>query len=295
MKGTIIIALLLLFVVSCDTDAVKKEAPKSDDTVVSKNNQRIGADVKDTSRIDLEADYEVVDEMTLSNGMKIKWFKHGKGAMVKDGDMIELDYKVFLENGKLIDANSLKNLKSIPFMVGFQMQPSWDIALRELRLGDHVEVFIPYKLARGDKEIKGLMPAKSNNIVKLHVMGIKEPDRVEEGGTRVWMFAQNDKFQNRFGPEKRVLFHCYISSPSSPRYYDTQIANNPFNYGFGEPGLVPGLRKALNNAKKADIMFVHVPSSDAYGKQGYLDYVKPNEDLFYRIFVMEVKEQTKEK
>lgn len=294
MRGIAIIALLTFTVFSCNTEAVKKPKTESTQNPVQNPQERPGTEVKDSTRIDLEADHEVVDEMTLSNGMKIKWFKHGNGAVVKDGDMIELNYKVFLENGKLIDANSLNNMKSIPFMVGFQMQPSWDIALRELRLGDHVEVFIPYKLARGDKEIKGVMPAKSNNIVKLHVMGLREPDRVEEGGTRVWMFAQNDKFQEKFGPDKRVLFHCYISSPSSPRYYDTQVANNPFNYGFGEPGLVPGLRKALNNAKKADMMLVHVPSSEAYGTQGYLDYVKPNEDLFYRIFVMEVKEQIKE-
>jgi peptidylprolyl isomerase len=255
---------------------------------------RKGTRVKDSTKIDLDQSYEVVDEMILSNGMKIKWFKHGDGAIVKDGDMIELNYKVYLENGKLIDGNALNKMKSIPFMVGFQMQPSWDIALRELRLGDHVEIFIPYQLARGDKEIKGVMPAKSNNIVKLHVIGLKEPDRTEDGGTRVWMFAQNDKFQERFGPNKRILFHCYASSPSSPRYYDTQIANNPFNYGYGEPGLVPGLRKALNNAKKADMMFVHVPAAEAYGNQGHLDYVKPNEDLFYRIFVMEVKEEKHE-
>ncbi|GAB5418625.1 MAG: hypothetical protein Crog4KO_03820 [Crocinitomicaceae bacterium] len=291
-----IISLLALIalVASCDTEGVKT-TPQKDPTTPNKQTQpRVGTDVIDSTKIDLNAEYDVVDEMTLKNGMKIKWFKHGDGAVVKDGDMIEIDYKVFLENGKLIDANSLNNMKSVPFMVGFKMQPSWDVALRELRLGDHVEIFIPYQLARGDKGVKGVMPAKSNNILKLHVIGLKEPDRVEDGGTRIWMFAQNDQNTLAFGPDKRMLFHCYISSPSSPRYYDTQTENTPFNYGFGEPGLVPGLRKALNNTKKSDLMFVHVPAQEAYGSQGYRDYVKPNEDLLYRIFVMEVKEESNE-
>jgi FKBP-type peptidyl-prolyl cis-trans isomerase len=281
-------------VTSCETQGVK--TTPNDQTSVSEKpiKERIGTDVIDSTKIDLEANYDVVDEMTLSNGMKIKWFKHGDGAVVNDGDMIELDYKVFLENGKLIDGNSLNKMKSFPYMVGFEMQPSWDIALRELRLGDHVEIYIPYQLARGEKEIEGVLPSKSNNILKLHVLGLKDPDRVEEGGTRIWMFAQNDKFTDKFGPDKRVLFHCYTSSPSSPRYYDTQLQNNPFNYGYGEPGLVPGLKKALNNAKKADMMLIHVPSKEAYGTQGYLEHVKPNEDLFYRIFVMEVKQETTE-
>lgn len=292
MIRTLSIIFFIGAMTSCETEGIKTA---SKDPVSKKQKvERVGTDVVDSTKIDLEAKFDVLDEMTLSNGMKIKWFKHGDGAVVKDGDMIELDCKVFLEDGKLIDGNSMNNMTSFPFMVGFQMQPSWDDALRELRLGDHVEIFIPYQLARGDKEIKGVMPAKSNNILKLHVLGIKKPDRVEEGGTRVWMFAQNDKFVDKFGPNKRMLFHCYISSPSSPRYFDTQLADNPFNYGFGEPGLVPGLKKALNNAKKADMMLVHVPSKEAYGSKGYLDHVKANEDLFYRIFVMEVKEETTE-
>jgi hypothetical protein len=31
-----------------------------------------------------------------------------------------------------------------------------------------------------------------------------------------------------------------------------------------------------------------VPAADAYGDKGYIDIVKPNEDLFYNIFVMDV-------
>lgn len=294
MKRLVSVLCVASLMLSCETQGVKEVGSAEMLETTDSIPERVGVEVIDSSRIDLEAEYEAIDDMTLSNGMIIRWFKHGDGAIVKDGDMLELNYKVYLENGKLIDANSLKNLKSIPFMVGFQMQPSWDIALRELRIGDHVEVFIPYQLARGDKEIKGLMPAKSNNVVKLHVIGIREPDRTEEGGTRVWMFAENEQNKEVFGPNKRILFHCYTSSPSNPRYYDTQLANNPFNYGFGERGLVPGLRKALINAKRADMMFVHVPSQEAYGKQGYRDYVKPGEDLFYRIFVMEVKDETKQ-
>lgn len=287
------IASLLAFIillVSCETEGVKNVQEDIAEKKGNESNERIGTDVKDSNRVDLEANYDVIDEMTLSNGMKIKWFKHGEGAIVKDGDMIELNYSVELENGTPVESSKAMGMKSIPFMVGFQMQPSWDVALRELRLGDHVEIFIPYQLARGDKEIKGKVPAKSNNIVKLHVIGLKEPDR-EIDGTRVWMFAQNDQNTETFGPNKRIGFHCYISSPSHPLYYDSQKLNNPFNYGYDEPGLVPGLKKALNNAKKADLMLVHVPSEQAYGNQGYLDYVKPNEDLFYRIFVVEVKDE----
>jgi len=64
--------------------------------------------------------------------------------------------------------------------------------------------------------------------------------------------------------------------------------NQPFSVIFGEPGLVPGLKKALINAKKSDRMFILIPSSEAYGSKGYLDLVKPNEDLLYNVLVMNV-------
>jgi FKBP-type peptidyl-prolyl cis-trans isomerase len=57
---------------------------------------------------------------------------------------------------------------------------------------------------------------------------------------------------------------------------------------LGDQGIVPGLRKALINAKNSDRMYVYIPSAEAYGSQGYMDIVKPEEALFYNIMVMDV-------
>lgn len=287
MKKGIIFFIVIIAIAACDTQGVKKT--KDPEPSVAKKPTKPTVAVRDSNSIDLDAKHKVIDDMQLSNGMKIKWFKHGVGDVVKNGDMVDIDYKVYLENGDMIDGNSLRKLPSFPYMVGFKMQPGWDFALRELRIGDHVEIFIPYQLSRGDKEVEGLIPKKSNNILKIHVIGIHKPDKVLAGGTRLWMMQENKNNKELFGPGKKIYVHCYISSPSNPMYYDTQVENNPFNYGYDDPGLVPGLRKALINAKKADLMLVHVPAAEAYGNQGYLDVVKPNEDLFYRVFVMEVK------
>lgn len=275
--------LLAVALGSCDTSGVKSKKDPLTDFEGGKKPK------VDSTVIDLDQNYKVVDDMTLSNGIKIKWFKHGDGEIVKNGDMIDIDYKVYLEDGQMIDANSLRNLPSVPYMVGFQMQNGWDFALREMRIGDHAEIFLPAKMARGDKAIDGLIPKNSSNIIKVHIKELHKADRTLEGGTRVWLMNENKNVTNKFGPNKRMYFHCYISSPTNPRYFNTEFENNPFNYGYDDPGLVPGFRKALNNAKKADLMLIHVPAAEAYGNQGYLDLVKPNEDLFYRVFVMEVK------
>jgi FKBP-type peptidyl-prolyl cis-trans isomerase len=284
----IVVGIFVLgLLASCDTSGVKSGPKEEVDQPDKKKVEK-----KTDKEVDLDADHEVVDEKKLSNGIQIKWYDHGDGDLVLNGDMIDIDYKVYLENGEVIDGNHLRNLPSFPFMVGFQMQKEgWDMALRELRIGDFAEIYLPYQLTpNGEIGIEGLMPPKSNNVIKVRVLGKHAPDR-EIDGTRVWLMNENPDVKEGFGEGKRILFHCYASSPTNPMYFDTQVQNNPYNYGFDDSGLVPGLHKALINAKKADLMLVHVPASEAYGSKGYQDLVQPDEDIFYRIMVMEVKDK----
>jgi FKBP-type peptidyl-prolyl cis-trans isomerase len=71
-------------------------------------------------------------------------------------------------------------------------------------------------------------------------------------------------------------------------YVNTFRTNQPFTFKLSDHGLVPGLRKALINAKKSDRLYILVPPSEAYGAAGYLDFVKPDEPIFYNILVMDV-------
>lgn len=234
----------------------------------------------------------VIDKKVLTNGIEIKWFKHGNGVDIQDGDMVEIDYKVSLEDGKIVDGNHLLKHKSFPFMVGFNMQTEgWDLALNEMRVGDHAEIFIPSELARGEKGIKGLIPPNANNILNIKCLSKKEPGRKLEGGTRVWLMREELANTNRFNKGKKIIFHSWVSSTSNTRYYNTENVGRPISYEWKDEGLTPGLKKALLGAKRSDLMLVHVPSSEAYGVKGFKDLVKPNEDLLYRIWVMDIEDK----
>jgi FKBP-type peptidyl-prolyl cis-trans isomerase len=82
-----------------------------------------------------------------------------------------------------------------------------------------------------------------------------------------------------------------ISSESNPMYYNSYRTNSPYKLYSTDKGIIPGLKKALINAKKGDRMFAVIPSSEAYGTKGSQGSVKPNEDLFYNILVMDVVEK----
>ncbi len=274
------IAVTLVLFTSCDTTAVKN-ASELETEKKSQDVDSVQVNVLDKPAI-------AIDKEELGNGIIIKWIEHGKGEVVAKGDMIKIDYKVFLKDNKVVDGNHLLNKSSIPFMVGFQMQTKgWDIALQKLKVGDYAEIYIPSELARGEKGIKGLIPPNADNILKIRIIEKTKPTR-EVDGNKVWVFEENSKNELAFNENEEILFHAMVSTPTNSLYVNTYRSGEPFKLRLNDSGTVPGLKKALINAKKSDRMFVLVPSTEAYGSKGYLDVVKPNEDLFYNLLVMDV-------
>jgi len=275
--------------ISCTTNVVKDNEKKNvaRDTDNKKNNSN--------GKTALNSDHLVINSSkSYDNGIDISWLTHGKGEKVKKGDVILIDYKVTLADGKIIDGNHLIRKSSFPFLVGYQMQTKgWDFALEQLKIGDFVRVKIPSDLARGVKGIKKegskewFVPPNSVNYLSIHVIKKQIPTRVIDG-VKVWVFEENQENKIKFGEKSAIVFHCMISSQSNPIYYNSYSSNSPYTLLLSDKGIIPGLKKALINAKKADRMYVLIPAVEAYGSKGSEGFVKPNEDLFYNVLVMDV-------
>jgi len=277
-KSLLLFGIIALGFTSCDTTVVEDSSAE----VV------VAPELVDTSVSVIDSQKEVIDNVTLEGGVRIKWFEHGDGEKLKHGDCVMIDYKVAIEDNNIVDGNHLLKKESVPFILGFNMQtPGWELALKELKVGDFAEVFIPAKLARGEKGIKGLIPPNADNILRIRILENKTPTR-EIDGNKVWVFEENKANKLKFDDGYEIDFHCMVSTPSNPLYINTYRSNNPFKMSLRDGGTVPGLKKALINAKKSDRMFVYVPSSEAYGAKGYQDVVMANENLFYNILVMDV-------
>ena len=79
-----------------------------------------------------------------------------------------------------------------------------------------------------------------------------------------------------------------VGTPSNPKYDISYRRNTPYKLRFNDKGIISGLKKALLNTKRSDKLWLVVPSNEAYGSKGFLDLVKPNEKVFYDIFILEV-------
>jgi FKBP-type peptidyl-prolyl cis-trans isomerase len=272
LKSAIFLALFL--VVGCTSE--EKNKPN---TAEKKQNTSV-----------LDNAYTVVKDLKREDGIHIEWYKLGSKEKIQDGDLLQIDFKVKLKDGTVVDGNHLlKNKKkSLPFLVGFGMQTAgWDIALKELSVGDFARIILPSQLARGEKGIPGLIPPNADNVLFIRVLKKEKPNRVVDG-TKVYLLEENTASTVTFSSKSTILFHGIASSPTSAMFVNTFRTNTPFSYDLDSYGLTPGLRKALINAKKADRMYVVVPPEQAYGKKGYLNFVRPNESIFYNILVMDV-------
>lgn len=274
-----LVILILIAVVSCRTEGVEK-------------NQTIPTDQQQSQRpVDsLEMDLSIKDKLVLDNGIEITWLEKSSGEDIKPGDVISIDYKVRLQDSTIVDGNFLLKKPYLPYIVGFGFQPKgWDIALSKMKIGDFARIKIPAKYARENKEIKNLVPKNSDNYLTIRVLSKIKPSR-EIDGVKVWVLEENKKHKEKFTENNKVEFYTTISSPTNPFYFNSYANNQPFVLKLEDNGIVPGLKKALINAKKGDRMFILVPAKEAYGTKGYLNLVKPNEDLFYNLLVTDIIE-----
>ncbi len=280
MRAKIVYFCMALSLVGCNVEGVKKEI-NEDENIVS--------DLKKTNSTNKTlVPTKIKNELKLKDGLEIKWFKHGEGEKLKEEDVIQINYQVFLEDGTLVDGNELLNRASLPFLVGYGMQTKgWDLALLHLKVGDFVEIFLPAKLARGKYGVKGLIPPNANNIIRVKILSKIKPTRKIDD-VKVWLLEENKDELTTATESNTIDFHYMVGTKSNPKYDLSYRRGVPFRMRFSDNGLVSGLKKGMLGVKRSDKVWVLVPPEEAYGNQGLLDLVKPNEKLFYDIFVVEV-------
>lgn len=276
-----------VLIASCDTTGVKKDKEKKskDEQLMNAHN---GAKAAPSAKESLKPGKVVTAEED-KTGIVIKWFEQGKGELLKNDEVVKINYDVRLEDGTLVDGNQLLNKDWLPFLIGYGIQTKgWDIAFKKLRVGDFVEIVLPGKMARGEKGVKGLIPPNAVNIIHLRVLDRLTPTKVVDG-TKVWLLEQNESETLRANEESTIDFHYMVGTASNPKYDISYRREEPFTMKFSDFGIIRGLKKGLLNSKRSDKIWILVPASEAYGDKGLVDLVKPGESVFYDVFVMDVR------
>jgi FKBP-type peptidyl-prolyl cis-trans isomerase len=282
MKKSLIIVSTCALLFSCETSGVKTTEKQVTKKTAQPENRSSSERLLDPLKT-------IVEKKQFPSGLKMQWFKKGNGPAILPGEVVEINFKLQLPSGDVVDGNHLLKRAMIPFLVGYNMQTiGWDMAFNELHVGDFVEIYLPPNLARGEKGIPNLIPPNSPNIVLLRV-GKKVKQTKTVNGVKVWLLEENTELKaHTIDENARVDIHYFVGTKTNPRYDNSYQRNVPFQFGMKDVSLIPGLKKALLGAKLFDKLWILVPPSQAYGSKGMVDLVKPNEDLFYDLIIMDV-------
>ena len=286
MKVLYFSVLFLLAFSSCDIKGVDTSGEEEDldgleGKSPSKDNDSIASEKIKTPEV-------ASDTLKLANGIIITYFKKGKGEKLKKGDMIKIDYRAKLEDGTIYDGNHLVKKPSVPFLVGWNQQTSgWEIALKELRVGDDVDIFLPSKFARGEQGIKGIVPPNANNILSLRILDKFEPT-VEVDDIQIWKYDELKEPGDSVSFKDEVYLNYWVSSESKARYDNSYQRGETFKLVMGDGNIVPGLYKALHFGREGDRLMIKIPAKEAYGSKGLQDLVKANENIFYDVQISKV-------
>ncbi len=105
--------------------------------------------------------------------MQYKVVTDGTGPVPKTSDMVSVNYKGTLIDGKEFDS-SAKHGQPFKFMVGRGVIRGWSAAVEHMKVGSKWELYIPSALAYGDMGSQGIEPG-STLIFEVELLSIDAP------------------------------------------------------------------------------------------------------------------------
>lgn len=108
--------------------------------------------------------------VTLASGLKYKDTKVGSGKAVMKGNNVTVDYKGWLDNGKVFDTSKKPGRQPFSFNVGAsEVIKGWDEGLIGMKVGGIRQLTVPPDLGYGDQDMGEIPPNSTLHFeVELH-------------------------------------------------------------------------------------------------------------------------------
>lgn len=114
---------------------------------------------------------------TREDGLAITIEHAGSGAAAKKGDTLSMNYTGSLENGTVFDSNvdpKFGHVQPFEFHLGAgEVIKGWDEGLVGMQVGEKRKLVIPAAMAYGSYSPSPLIPANSNLVFEVELLGIK--------------------------------------------------------------------------------------------------------------------------
>lgn len=111
--------------------------------------------------------------ITLPSGLQYKVLKEGAGPMPKETDSVTANFRGTLLDGTEFDSSYKRGQPASFGIAG--LIPAWKEALPKMMVGSKWELYVPAKLAYGERGAGGVIGANATLIFEIELLGIKAP------------------------------------------------------------------------------------------------------------------------
>jgi FKBP-type peptidyl-prolyl cis-trans isomerase len=111
-------------------------------------------------------------EVTTASGLRYTDLKAGSGAEAKTGNVVEVHYTGWLENGTKFDSSHDRN-QPFRFKLGAgQVIRGWDEGVAGMKIGGKRKLVIPAELGYGRTGAGGVIPPGATLVFEVELLGV---------------------------------------------------------------------------------------------------------------------------
>lgn len=273
---------VLSFLFSCGSEPEKKSGE-----IVNEVEEESQEDKKDNDTSGNVLSEEVKDVIELKGGTKISFLNHGEGNLLKKGEMVNVEYKTFLPDGKIIDGSDLIG-HALPYFIGINMSiKGWDEVFVNLRVGDKIKLHLPSEKAYGKKGFGTMVPPDTDLDFEIEVKEKVAP-LIAKGGLKYYYLVKNEKGKaTKSGNNVDIHYYGWVFADG--KLFDSSHFNGKsyrFKAGGGEEILC--WEEIVLLMREGEKILMISPPEMAYAEKGVPELVAPNSKLVFIIELMNV-------
>ncbi|MCH8568157.1 MAG: FKBP-type peptidyl-prolyl cis-trans isomerase [Balneolales bacterium] len=237
------------------------------------------------------------EQTSFPEGLEVEDVVSGTGQLVADGDLIQVHYTGYLEDGEIFDS-SLERGPFI-FQVGAgQVIEGWDKGFAGMRVGGQRNITIAPELAYGEQGAGGVIPPNATIRFEVELLDIiQEPDGVwpyDEGdvvttdsGLQYAIITEGDGEPVRANDRVMVYYDGFLTDGT---LFDTSSRRGqPLNLQVGVGMVIQGWDEGLQGMRLGEERVLIIPPSLGYGDRARGDLIPANSTLIFNVRIEDIQ------
>lgn len=248
-----------------------------------------------------EDEYEVSD-----SGLKYFDVTEGDGASPEDGDILQVNYAMWVDDGagpQILDDTFFFE-RPFTFVVGSQQVfPGWEEGMMTMQLGGSRQMLIPPDLAFGPEGVPGMVPPAATLIMEVELLDVQSPPEpadlsdsdyeTTDSGLQIAILNEGDGGDAaEMNDTVTVDFTLWVAD--SGRFFTgSTTSGEPFVFPVGSEMVFPGWNEGVVGMTVGEKRQLLIPAELGLGEDSFGEIVPPNSDLLMQVEMLDIQKPRK--